>query len=324
MTVSGHGGFGVDYHLRRATSAPLRRRPPRAMPNMPEVDLPVEQDAAFDRLVNQYYETLTTAGDRLPPAWPTRPWTENSTTKSCGRPGWSGSGNFSPADVAAMGMNQTANPFQFRKLVFWAASKNVDLRWFGNENRRDDLQCTALVRSQKSEGRRRDARREGLQKLLSEIVEEQHGLNPTPGSNRRHLRHREAVCDNIERRGESEMKRCIVCLLTLACIPLPACQSSLAIQVEKLEGLSSRSDGDWDGVLASVREALLGLDELCTQCRSAYGDKPSSTPSARCRPRKTKSEDWFRSRRICSCEGRAARSAARPLRADGRLPPPHG
>lgn len=69
------------------------------------------------------------------------------------------------------------------------------------------------------------------------------------------------------------MRSCTVYSLLLICTPSLACQSGLTIKVEKLEGVSGRCDGDGDGVLASVREALLGLDELCTECRSAYGER---------------------------------------------------
>lgn len=182
MTVRGHGGFGVDYHLQAgyfsAASVDVLRG---QMPNLPEVDLPVEQDAAFDRLVSQYYEALTTAGDRLAASRTGAPPDEGLDDAVLRQARLVWFGQLSPADVAAMGMNQTANPFQFRKLVFWAASKNVDLRMFGNEIDAMISNATALVRAQKSEGRWRDARREGLQTLLGNLVEHNPALEPYSG-----------------------------------------------------------------------------------------------------------------------------------------------
>ena len=73
------------------------------------------------------------------------------------------------------------------------------------------------------------------------------------------------------RRGFAAM-----CILVFVLASSPACQSGLTIKVEKLEGVSGRWDGQWDAVLASVHEALLGLDQLCRECRETYGDKMSA------------------------------------------------
>lgn len=42
-------------------------------------------------------------------------------------------GSLSRSDIASMGMTQNTNPFQFRKLVFWATANNIDLNRFAGE-----------------------------------------------------------------------------------------------------------------------------------------------------------------------------------------------
>lgn len=171
LTVRGHGGLGSDYHLQAgyfsaASVDVLRGR----MPDMPEVDLPLEQNAAFDQLVDRYYTTLLEAAER--PATQREP---SSTADLDGavlrqaRLVWLG--QLAPADVAAMGMNQTADPFQFRKLVFWTASKNVDLRAFGSEIDALLANATSLVRAQQTQSRQRLARRAGLQRFLDQLLQ---------------------------------------------------------------------------------------------------------------------------------------------------------
>lgn len=41
--------------------------------------------------------------------------------------------SLSSADVASIGMTESSNPYEFRKLVFWATAKNLDLNQFGGE-----------------------------------------------------------------------------------------------------------------------------------------------------------------------------------------------
>ena len=42
-------------------------------------------------------------------------------------------GSLSTADIASIGQTQNTNPFQFRKLVFWATAENLDLNQYAGE-----------------------------------------------------------------------------------------------------------------------------------------------------------------------------------------------
>ncbi|MBN2561638.1 MAG: hypothetical protein JXQ75_11980 [Phycisphaerae bacterium] len=182
MTIRGYGGLGTDYHMQAgyfsAASVDVLRG---QMPNMPEVDLPLEQDAAFEQLVSQYYAALLEQGEKLSALQGSQDVTSSldDTVLAHARLVWFG--QLSPGDVAAMGMNKTTNPFQFRKLVFWAASKNVDLRAFGNEIDSMIANATSLVRARKAEGRRRQARKNGLQQFVQDLVNNNPGLAPYAG-----------------------------------------------------------------------------------------------------------------------------------------------
>lgn len=179
LSVHGQGGLGVDYHMQAgyfsAASVDVLRG---QMPNMPEVDLPVEQQDAFERLTDAYYDALLRFAESLP-----APTSQDGSSAEFddavlarARLVWFG--QLSPGDVAAMGMNYTTNPFQFRKLVFWAASKNVDLRSFGSEIDAMLSNATALVRAQKAESDRRESRRQGLQDLLKTLAQQNTALAP--------------------------------------------------------------------------------------------------------------------------------------------------
>ncbi len=179
LSVHGQGGLGVDYHMQAgyfsAASVDVLRG---QMPNMPEVDLPVEQQDAFERLTDVYYDALLRFAESLPaPASQDGASAEfDDAVLARARLVWFG--QLSPGDVAAMGMNDTTNPFQFRKLVFWAASKNVDLRSFGSEIDAMLSNATALVRAQKAESDRRESRRQGLQNLLKTLAQQNTALAP--------------------------------------------------------------------------------------------------------------------------------------------------
>ncbi len=66
MTVTGSGGFGTDYHLQAgyfsAAAVDMLRG---SMPDVPELDLPIEQLEVFDRLTAQFYSALIQEAKRV-------------------------------------------------------------------------------------------------------------------------------------------------------------------------------------------------------------------------------------------------------------------
>lgn len=174
MTIRGGGGLGVDYNLQAgyfsaASVDVLRGR----MPDIPEVDLPIENDAAFDALTAKYYNALS---DLSSPA-PVDPSVSiDDAVLRQARLVWFG--QLSPADVAAMGMTQSTNPFEFRKLVFWASANNIDLRSYGAEIDAMLDSATTLIRAGKTQHRRSGERRKGIRTFIDELIRSQPALAP--------------------------------------------------------------------------------------------------------------------------------------------------
>ncbi len=51
------------------------------------------------------------------------------------------------------------------------------------------------------------------------------------------------------------------------------CQSGLRVRVEKIEGIQSRLPDESAAALSVIHDALSGLDDICTECRLAWGDE---------------------------------------------------
>jgi len=179
MTLSGHGGGGVQYSLQAgyfssASVDVLRGQ----IPSIPEADLPAAQDKAYDSLVNQYYQSLADAGARQ--ASQTGGGAGDADVLAQARLVWLGT--LSPADVAAMGMHGSTNPFTFRKLVFWATANNIDLRQFSTEIDSMIGGATSLVRAHKADGQDRYARQAALRRFLGEVVKGSPTFKPYAGA----------------------------------------------------------------------------------------------------------------------------------------------
>lgn len=173
MTVEGGGGFGVEYRLQAgyfsaASVDVLRGR----IPEIPEVDLPIEHNAAFEALTARYYDALISMADAVAPPG----GDVDGAVLERARLVWFG--QLSPADVAAMGMNRTTNPFEFRKLVFWTSANNVDLRAYGGEIDAMIDSATTLVRAARADHKSNSARRRGVREFITKLVESQPTLAP--------------------------------------------------------------------------------------------------------------------------------------------------
>jgi len=184
MTLEGWSAIGATYQMQAgyfsAASVDVLRG---QMPAMPEVDLPIGQDAAFEALVGAYYDGLTRAAQaiestELPAAGASL---DDVDDNALGRARLVWLGQLSPADVASMGMQGTTNPFQFRKLVFWTSSRQVDLREFGAEIDSAMASATALVRAEKAEAELREKRVDGLRRVAGELIRGNAALAPYAG-----------------------------------------------------------------------------------------------------------------------------------------------
>lgn len=127
MTVSGAGLWGVNYKFKAAylnsiTVDVLEGK----TPFIPEADLPRAADDAFKTVMQNYYQAIQ----------------DRSTAKAKSLSGASDHDfekgvlqlarmvfftSLSNGDVASMGQTGDPNPYVFRKLVFYATAKNIDL-----------------------------------------------------------------------------------------------------------------------------------------------------------------------------------------------------
>lgn len=195
MTVEGRGAAGAAYQMQAgylsAASVDVLRG---QLPAMPEVDLPIEHDGAYDALVAGYYRSLLEAADALPPTreiTPTGRADPDSPRTAAARRDLDAHflararlvwfGQLSPADVASMGMHGAANPFQFRKLVFWTAARSIDLRQFGAEVDAAVASAVTLVRARKAESRERSRRIAALRRLAQDMMQQNATLAPYAG-----------------------------------------------------------------------------------------------------------------------------------------------
>ena len=69
------------------------------------------------------------------------------------------------------------------------------------------------------------------------------------------------------------MKTALFIMLIVLLFAAPTgCQSALVVRVEKVEGVQGRVEVGSADALTMVYDALVGLDEICTECRLTYGD----------------------------------------------------
>ncbi|MBN1343842.1 MAG: hypothetical protein JXQ73_14255 [Phycisphaerae bacterium] len=102
------------------------------------LDLAIARQKHAGSAASAAQETLTKAAGAaddvpigtLPPGVAVDPF-DNERAIAVARNVWFAS--LSQADVISMGRTQNTNPFQFRKLVFWATARNIDLSQFATE-----------------------------------------------------------------------------------------------------------------------------------------------------------------------------------------------
>jgi hypothetical protein len=172
MTVSGFGLGAVTYKLKAAylnavTVDVLEGKDVF----VPEADLPRSADESFQKVIKNYYDAVqersTAVADRLKEQGSGLPAGEyeNGLTQLARQVFFH---SLSYGDVAAMGRTQDTNPFVFRKLVFYATAKNIDLeRSFGGQVDSIIGKVGALAQRE----RERAEQREGFVENVAAIVD---------------------------------------------------------------------------------------------------------------------------------------------------------
>ena len=80
-------------------------------------------------------------------------------------------GSLSSSDLASIGMTQNTNPFQFRKLVFWATAANIDLNRYAGEIDAVIDNVVQIAQSYKKRAEQRKAERSKRRNTLDKLIE---------------------------------------------------------------------------------------------------------------------------------------------------------
>lgn len=179
MTVSGMALGAVTYKLKAAyLNAPTVDVLEGKDVFVPEADLPRSADESFQQVVKTYHTalqdrasaiaaSLKEQGTGLPPDE-----YESAVTQLARQVFFH---SLSYGDVAAMGQTQDTNPYVFRKLVFYATARNIDLeRSFGGQV--DSIIGKVEVLAQRE--RERAEQREHFVDRIERVVT---GLPPSEG-----------------------------------------------------------------------------------------------------------------------------------------------
>jgi len=79
-------------------------------------------------------------------------------------------GSLSSSDLASIGMTGNTSPYQFRKLVFWATAKNIDLNEFATEIDSVLDNATAIALSAKAQAKQRKAEKKSRRESVSAVL----------------------------------------------------------------------------------------------------------------------------------------------------------
>ncbi len=80
-------------------------------------------------------------------------------------------GSLSSSDLASIGMTGNTSPYQFRKLVFWAAATNIDLNEFATEIDAVLDNSLAIASNAKAQAKRRSAEKTSRRESVGSILE---------------------------------------------------------------------------------------------------------------------------------------------------------
>lgn len=193
MTISGWGALGTDYHLQAgyfsSEAVDVLRG---SMPEVPILDMPIEQLELYDRTAQQFYASVLQEAKRinpikdpsslpakteqaqadtplgaLPEGIDVEPFKDDKALEMS-RQIWLSS--LSKTDLASMGRTQNTNPYQFRKLVFWVSANNIDLNHFAAEIDGVIDNVTAIASTFKGQADQRKAQQESKRKCCEGIL----------------------------------------------------------------------------------------------------------------------------------------------------------
>lgn len=172
MTVEGGTLGALTYQLKAAymNSATVDVLQGKGV-FVPEADLTVEQDEVFDEVLNIYYTTVQKRAE-IAAEIATDPSREaissDDSLVQVARQVWLT--RLSTGDVASMGQVQSTDPLEFRKLVFYATAKNIDLeQTIGPQIDSIISHVTTLARHEKQKAKARKNRKQAITNMVRNL-----------------------------------------------------------------------------------------------------------------------------------------------------------
>ncbi len=167
--VAGLDGEIAAHHARLAA---IRSELPKKKARQATIEADLERHEAASAAADPLLEKLTEAYKDRPLGGRTVPENTDPLTQEkilrLARIIWFGS--LSSSDLASIGMTGNANPYQFRKLVYWTTTNNIDLNQFASEIDAILDNVTDIARSYKKQAEQRKAQREGRRNALDELL----------------------------------------------------------------------------------------------------------------------------------------------------------
>ncbi len=172
LTVDG-GTFGpVSYQLKAAylNSATVDVLQGKGV-FIPEADLPIEQDEVFDEVLQTYYSTIKQRAElagKVATDTSRESLSREDSLLQVARQVWLAS--LSTGDVTSVGQVQSLDPREFRKLVFYATAKNIDLeQTIGPQIDAMIKHVTTLARYEKQRAKARKKRKGAIGNLIRNL-----------------------------------------------------------------------------------------------------------------------------------------------------------
>lgn len=182
MTVSGTGGGGVRYKLQSAyISSTTLDTLNGKLPVLPEADLSEANIKAFNEIKNSYLTAakkyaLVTDEDNSVIQPGNTSGDQDRLMMGVARQAWYSS--LSDSDLISLGQSNTTDPYQFRKLVFYASATNINLKEYESQIDSIISKTSALVKHFRMQKESRDRRKEAFGAFMKDLIKR----NPNMGA----------------------------------------------------------------------------------------------------------------------------------------------
>ncbi|MCK4657946.1 MAG: hypothetical protein KAV82_00350 [Phycisphaerae bacterium] len=170
MTIEGWGGWGADFKLNAAyVSAVTVDTLDGKIPLVPEADLSEESENEFQKIRAAYLKTLVDYAEAVAQSPASEARGQERSVLEIARQAWFA--GFNDQDLISLGQVKSADPYRFRKLVFYTSAKNIKLDQYNQQINSVLDKTGALARLFKQQRDNRNNRREQRMGALSRIID---------------------------------------------------------------------------------------------------------------------------------------------------------